>query len=240
MLRRLAPQATIVYLASDSLETINQAAPIQAALRNFAGLIDRAAVPSPLLRSEIPETVPCHYVPHGIEKAAFAAAGAFPYRVGSLNAVSVGSMLFDPEFFCIAAPLFPDLTFHIVGSGYAGPMPSNVTRHAEMPFAETLAFIKHADLAIAPYRSGVAPYLAHTSMKLMQYGYLGIPAVCPELVAKADGRFGYRPDDASSIRAAIAQALKAPRVRQEALDWAEVTARLLRPDLFSDSAAIAA
>lgn len=236
LLRRLAPQAAIVYLASDSLDTINQATPIRTALRDFAGMIDRAAVPSPLLRADVPASIPCHYVPHGIEKARFAAIGPSPYQIGTINAVSVGSMLFDPDFFRIAAPRFPAFTFHVIGSGHTGPMPGNVILHSEMPFEATLAFIKHADVAIAPYRGGGAPYLAHTSMKLMQYAYLGLPAVCPDLVAGIDGRFGYRNNDADSIEAAVAAASASRRIRHEALDWSEVTARLLRPNLFADAA----
>lgn len=236
LLRRLAPQAAIIYLASDALDAIDQAAPIRAALRDCAALIDRAAVPSPLLRDEVPDTIPCHYVPHGVEKARFAAIGASPYQASSTNAVSVGSMLFDPEFFRLAAPLFPAVTFHVIGSGYQGPMPGNVTLHPEMPFEATLAFIRHADVAIAPYRGSVFPYLAHTSMKLMQYGYLGIPAVCPSVVATIEGRFGYTPGNACSIETALKSALLAPRTRHEALDWADVTARLLRPAHFEDAA----
>jgi 2-beta-glucuronyltransferase len=234
LIRRLNPGAEVVYMASDSLDAINQARAIKAAFHRHAALIDRARLPSPLLRSDVPASVPCHVIPHGIEKARFADIGPSPYRPGTRNAVSVGSMLFDSSFFALAGPLFPDVTFHVIGSGHAGPDTENVRYLPEMPFADTLPYLRHADLAIAPYGAGVEPYLTHTSMKLTQYSFLGVPAVCPAmLVAEPFLRFGYRPGDAESIAQAITAALANTRApRADHLDWAEVTARLLDPNGF--------
>ncbi|MCW6511596.1 GumK N-terminal domain-containing glycosyltransferase [Lichenifustis flavocetrariae] len=237
LLRRLNPAAQIVYLASDSLGAINQAETIKSAFQRHAPLVDSARLPSPYLRSDVPSSIPCHFVPHGIEKERFAAIGPSPYRPGTCNAVSVGSMLFDPEVFASAGPMFPHVTFHVIGSGHAGPSVGNVIYHPEMPFNDTLPFIKHAHFAIAPYGEGVAPYLTHTSMKLMQYAFLGVPAVCPEIVAGGDrGRFGYRRGDESSLRMAIEAALRAPRGQSlPQLDWSDVTDRWLDPGSFADT-----
>ena len=237
LLRRLAPQAQIIYLASDALDAINQAETIKQAFRRHAHLLDGARLPSPKLRHDIPSRIPCYFIPHGIEKERFAAIGPSPYRPGTRNAVSVGSMLFDRAFFDVAAPQFPDITFHAIGSGHDGPGPANVIYHPEMPFEATLPFIKHADFAVAPYGRGVAPYLTHTSMKLMQYGYLGIPAVCPEVVAGEPGRFGYVPGSTTSIARAIRQACEHGRrlVPRNALSWAQVVERLLHPQQFRET-----
>ena len=236
LLRRLSPRARIVYIASDSLAAINQASTIRRALRRYASLIDGARLPSPLLRSELPASVPCHFIPHGVEPDKFERIGPSPYDAGTRNAVSVGSMLFDPRFFRIAAPLFSDVTFHIIGSGHEEVGPPNVIYYPEMPFADTLPFIKHADFAIAPYGEGVAPYLTHTSMKLMQYGYLGVPAVCPDVIADQPGRFGYEIGIPSSIRAAVAAALLCKDLpAQSALDWSGVVQRLISPQNFLDT-----
>jgi 2-beta-glucuronyltransferase len=134
-------------------------------------------------------------------------------------------MLFDPCFFEAAGELFPNVTFHVIGSGYAGTGPENVRYYREMPFEATLPFLKHCNFAIAPYGPGVDAYLTHTSMKLMQYNYLGKPAVCPQAVAGCGfGRFGYDPEKAHTISQAIENALEhgafAPKPH---LDWAEVT-----------------
>ena len=95
----------------------------------------------------------------------------------------------------------------------------------------------HADAGIAPYAGDKAPpYLAHTSMKLMQYEYLGLPAICPAAVAGGRrGRFGYTPDPAS-ITEAVEGALCFGRFEgAKALSWAEVTERIVAPEDFPDT-----
>jgi len=141
-------------------------------------------------------------------------------------------MLFDPSFFEIAAPAFPDLTFHILGAGKRAnslQMP-NVLVRGETPFAETLSYIKHADAGIAAYQgSKVSPYLADTSMKLMQYGAYGLPAICPKVaVGEHAGRFGYTPGNQASIIAAVTGALAHGRFAGEVQPtWEEVTNQIL-------------
>jgi 2-beta-glucuronyltransferase len=149
-------------------------------------------------------------------------------------------MLFDPGFFVIASQLFPDITFHVIGSGKGiqegyGP---NVKVYDEMPHKATLPYIKHATIGIAPYRAaGLPTYLSDTSLKLMQYDFFGLPAVCPHgIVGDYQSRFGYTPDDADSIVAAINSALAAPRKSfRTPLAWSEVADRLLEPERFEDT-----
>ena len=126
-------------------------------------------------------------------------------------------MLFDEDFVITASNAFPALTFHIVGSGHPhnaryGP---NVEVYDHMPYDRTIRYIKHARIGIAPYRAEhVPPYLADSSMKMMQYDFFGLPTVCPESVTgDYSGRFGYTPGNAASIHAAITQALDAPHRR---------------------------
>lgn len=237
LIRRLNPEARLVYLASDALDAIGQARPVKRALASRSHLFDAVRVPSPLLAAEVPPSTPTYVIPHGIDAAAFASQSASPYRPGTVNAVSVGSMLFDPAFFAIAGRFFPDITFHCIGSGHDGPSAGNVLFHPEMPFADTLPYLRHADLAVAAYGPGVAPYLAHTSMKLMQYDHLGLPAVCPvEVAVDHPGRHGYRRGDEGSIRDAVAAALAAGRrAGARHLSWAEVTARLRDPAAFPET-----
>jgi 2-beta-glucuronyltransferase len=225
LIKRLNPKARIIYMASDSLDAIGQAGAIKNALKANATSIDSARVPSPYLARDIPRQIPCYYIPHGIDKTLFERIAPSPFALGSLNAVSVGSMLFDPSFFETAGKLFPNVTFHVIGSGYAGSAPHNVRYYPEMPFEETLPFLKHCSFAVAPYGRDVAVYLTHTSMKLMQYNYLGVPAVCPEAVAATGyGRFGYDPQRLQTIEAAIEKALQSRSfVSQAQLDWRQVT-----------------
>jgi 2-beta-glucuronyltransferase len=237
LIKRLNPKVQIIYMASDSLAAIGQAAAIKRAFRANGASIDSARVPSPYLVGDIPKGVTCYYIPHGIDKAQFERIGPSPYAPDSLNAVSIGSMLFDPSFFEMAGPLFPNITFHVIGSGYAGTGPDNVRYYPVMPFEKTLPFLKYSSFAIAPYGSGIDVYLTHTSMKLTQYNYLGIPAVCPDLVAgDGMGRFGYTMGDRESIKRAVEGALGASRVVPYLhLSWGEVTDRLLHPENYEDT-----
>jgi 2-beta-glucuronyltransferase len=237
LIRRLNPDAQIVYMASDSLEAIRQATAIKQAFVANAGTIDSARVPSPYLARDMPAPITCYYIPHGIEKDQFERIGPSPFPAGSLNAVSVGSMLFDQRFFEVAGQQFPGINFHVVGSGRPGGGPDNVHYYPEMPFERTLPFLKHCNFAVAAYGPGVDAYLTHTSMKMMQYNYLGIPAVCPEVVAgEGMGRFGYRSGDHQSIKEAIDRAMVANRIQPSRhLSWTEVTDRLLRPKAYRDT-----
>jgi 2-beta-glucuronyltransferase len=237
LIKRQNPKARIIYMASDSLDAIGQAGAIKDALKANSGSIDSARVPSPYLARDMPREVSCYYIPHGVDKERFERIGPSPFAPGSLNAVSVGSMLFDPGFFEVAGQLFPDITFHVIGSGCTGPAPHNVRYYPEMPFEQTLPFLKHSTFAVAAYGPGVDGYLTHTSMKLMQYNYLSVPAVCPDEVAgERMGRFGYRTGDRDSIKGAIKGALGAsPIVPYRHLSWNEVTDRLLEPRGYADT-----
>jgi 2-beta-glucuronyltransferase len=237
LVKRLNPKVQIIYMASDSLAAIGQAATIKDAFKANAAAIHSARVPSPYLAGDMPREVTCYYIPHGIDKEKFERIGPSPYAPDSVNAVSVGSMLFDPSFFEMAGRVFPNITFHVIGSGYTGTGPHNVRYYPVMPFEKTLPFLKYSSFAIAPYGPGIEAYLAHTSMKLTQYNYLGIPAVCPDLVAgNGLGRFGYTLGDRESIKLAVEGALGASRVvPYRHLSWGEVTERLLHPENYEDT-----
>jgi len=74
---------------------------------------------------------------------------------------------------------------------------------------------------------------------LMQYEYLGLPAVCPDYATgTSPHRFGYRSDDGASIEAAIGAALAHGRFAGDSrfLSWEEVAERMLSPELYADTA----
>jgi|SRR5580704_1306120 2-beta-glucuronyltransferase len=109
-----------------------------------------------------------------------------------------------------------------------------------MPFKETIRYIRNATFGIAPYRRAVgSEYLSDTSMKLMQFDYLGIPSVCSDFAAGDHPyRFGYRPNDPQSIRQAIQGALaiaEQHRPKRQFLTWDDVAQRILNPKAFPDT-----
>ena len=240
LIKRLNPSAKVLYRASDALDTINVAEYVSDAFTRAAPHMNTIALPSKALAEGIPSRHNLAFVPHGIDHAVAEQADPSPYGEGT-HAVSVGSMLFDPGFFVLASRRFPNIQFHIIGCGHPahpdyGP---NVHLYGEMPFAQTLPYIKHAQLGIAPYSSVNLPaYLRDTSMKLIQYAFFGIPAICPHFIA-ADytNRFGYDLGNEDSIAAAIERALHPtqPIRTQPVLNWQEVAERMLSPRSYADT-----
>jgi 2-beta-glucuronyltransferase len=236
---KLNPKARRVYIASDDLATINVAKFVARTFERDAATMDALCLPSVRLADDMPASSNKYLVPHGLDASIAQRADPTPYASGR-HVVSVGSMLFDREFFEHAAPAYPGVTFHVIGSGSAdrSGYPSNVVVYDEMAHDETLRYIKHADVGIAPYRAEqVPPYLADTSMKLMQYAFFGLPAVCPSSVAGCDAtRFGYEPGDRASAVAAVGRALDAGRFEsRHFLSWSDVADRLIDPARYPDT-----
>ncbi|MBX3622853.1 MAG: hypothetical protein KF891_23030 [Rhizobacter sp.] len=239
LVKRHNPAARTIYIASDDLATIRVADYVKRSFERAAPHMSAICLKSRFMAEGMPRTDNQYLVPHGFDYTVDQHADPSPYPPG-LHAVSVGSMLFDPGFFVIASKAFPAVTFHVIGSGAAaqpgyGP---NVRVYGEMPHRETLPYIKHASIGIAPYRPEHIPRsLADTSLKLLQYDYFKLPAVCPHaVVADYASRHGYEPGNAESIVAAIDRALVAPRSSQRRpLRWSEAVQRMLDPTAYADT-----
>ncbi len=240
LIKKLNPRAKTLYRASDALDTIDAADYIRNTFARIAKEIDTIVMPSKALADSMPSTHNLAFVPQGIDHSVNEKANPSPYGEG-IHAVSVGSMLFDPQFFILAGKRFPHIHFHIIGSCQPRhpEYGENISVYGEMPFDKTLPYIKHATLGIAPYASVNLPaYLRDTSLKLTQYEFFGLPAICPHFIA-ADypTRFGYDIGDENSIAQAISRALNPaqPLTKRTVLDWAQVTERMLAPKKFSDT-----
>ena len=235
--RRLNSDAKIIYRASDKLSTIGASGVLQAELEKNAKTFDWFCLLSADMADEFAwasEKTFC--VPLGIDPEEYKNNGPNPY-VMPVNAISVGSMLFDPSVFQTAAVLFPAVQFHLIGCGAKFDAPENVKFYEEMAFKDTLRYIEYASIGIAPYRATQgAGYLATSSLKLKQYEYLGIPAACPTFaVGQSKNRFGYEPTDEASIGRAIDEALSSEFVPVPVpLDWQDLARRVLDPRHYPD------
>jgi 2-beta-glucuronyltransferase len=238
--RKLNKRARIIYRASDALHTIGAHPALATELQRRVGDIDAFCLLAEKMAPEFSWAAGKTYVvPLGINHDDFADIDPSPYS-GGTNAVTVGSMLFDDSFFQYAASRFAEVQFHLIGTGREFPAPPNVRFYKEMPFKATLPYIKHADFGIAAYRpSADSGYLSQSSLKLMQYEYLGIPAVCPDYAVGASrNRFGYSSADPATIDEVIRRALARGHVPPASnfLSWEQVAERLLRPEMFADTA----
>lgn len=230
-IRRSAPQAKIIYLVSDLLETVGAHPFIEEQLFHDRDAISQIVVVARSMAAHFEHYHrPVHFIPHGLSKSDFENIGPSPYSAPK-NLVTVGSMLFDPVVFQVGAKHFPDVHFHLIGTPPLEGKPENITEYGRMPFEKTLPFLKHADAGIAPYHDqDHAEYLSDSSMKLMQYDYLELPAICPDFaVGDNVNRHGYRPGNEQSVRGAIENALQTPfkANTSQVLDWKEVATRFM-------------
>jgi 2-beta-glucuronyltransferase len=239
-MRRLNPRALLVYRAADALETIGAHPMLQRRLEESASLVDHYCLVAEGMAPQFAfARARTFIVPHAIHCADFEGIGPNPYA-GGRNAVCVGSMLFDRGYFDAAGPAFPDITFHVIGCGKGYGGGANVRVYPEMAFRETLPYVAHADIGVAPYRfAPSSKYLSESSLKLTQYAFLRRPAVCPHFaVGRRAHRFGYAPGNRAEIVAATRAALadRYDATDPTPLSWDDVVPRLLRPRAFADTA----
>jgi 2-beta-glucuronyltransferase len=239
-IKELNPAAKVIYVCSDPLSAIGTSSFVVRELMNYYPYYDGIRVPSKILAGEFPLSKNICYVPHGIDMNALDTTDISPYSQAR-NIVSVGNMLFDSSFFVEAANAFPDVLFHIIGGGKKAELLrgySNIKIYGEMPFLETLPYIKYATAGVAPYQANlVAPYLTDTSMKLMQYEFYGLPAICPNVVVgNHAARIGYIPGNHESIVDAISKAMHVEHIRDDnLLAWSEVVSRILNAKAYPDT-----
>jgi 2-beta-glucuronyltransferase len=237
--KRINPSARVLYFASDDLKAINCSPAIEAELARTIDRYDAVVSPSKRLARQVATAIPGYFLPYGMDPGRLAGLDDSPFS-GGINAVTAGASLFDPAFFALAAPAFPEVTFHLIGCGAQadGIDLPNVRIYPQMPGRDVLRYFKHAHFGIAPYAAHlVDPHHLESSQKLNHFGLLGVPAVCPQIAAgDVPGRFGYAADDPASIAAAIRAALAHGHFAGRPLmQWSDIVARLLRPDGFDDT-----
>ena len=237
--KSLNPDARIIYYATDRLDTVGAHQYIQRRLVRDADVVEHFCLRSSTMAEDFTWAGDRLYkAEFGIDPAVYDTTGANPYRRPQ-NVVSVGSMLFDPGYFTAMGAAFPEIDFHVIGCGTTFDAPANVHIHDEMPFKDTLPYIKHATVGVAPYRPAPGvEYLAESSLKLAQYHYFGLPSVCPDFaVGNNLSRFGYEPDNTKSMVTATHAALAAVGKvqRRDFLTWSEVADRVLWPTQYPET-----
>jgi 2-beta-glucuronyltransferase len=232
-IRKLAPKAKFIYIASDLLETIGVHQYVIDAHDMALEEFDLIRIASRKMEKRYARVAQkTKYIPHGQDLGQRDATKPSPYH-DAPNIVSVGSMLFDPTYFAIVAPSFPEVNFHVIGAGGPVPQMPNISDYGELPFADTLPFIKFAQAGVAPYHgSQQNAYLADSSLKLQQYAHFKLPSICPAFaVGDHPNRHGYDPDDPATMISATRRALGAPTSPwgQAPIGWDEVARLIFRP-----------
>ncbi len=233
LVRRLNPTAKTLYFCRDLLHSIGTAPLLQETERARIGAFDAVCVPSRRLGEMLPPGGRVTMVPQGVNTALFDAAAQSPYPPGTHNAVAVGDMLFDRPAVTAMAEAAPHVTFHLFGISWPGEPPANVKLHGEQAFETIVAYIRHADMGLAPYRMTEREvYLAESSLKLLQYAYCRLPVLLPDTIPAARGNeITYTPGQPTDWAAKIAEALAMPhdaRFAEGILTWRGIAADTLK------------
>ncbi len=232
LVHRLNPRAKLLYFCRDLLRSIGASPYLCEAESRGIGLFDSVCVPSRRLGEMLPPGGKVHFVPQGIEGAIFDRAEVSPYAEGSRNAVAVGDMLFDQPSVAAMAEAAPEVTFHLFGIRWRGDAPANVNVHGEQSFETLAAYIRHADIGLAPYRVNSSEvYLAESSLKLLQYAYCHVPVLLPDIIPVSRGNeVVYSLDGGNDWRRIIDTALAWPHseaYRDGILTWDDVARQTL-------------
>lgn len=201
--RAWAPSARFVYRMSDDLRLLRANRVVLETEGRILPSFDLVSVPSSLMQARFAGHANVRFHPHGIEAALFDEPTPDPYdRSRAGHAIHVGTALMDRSFLDVAARDFPEWDFHIVGQFDSLPDRPNVVPHGELPFAETVPYIVHADVGLAN-----VSHMPGSNLKLVQYTYARLPIVAPDFMASdLTNLCLYRPGDAASIHEAMAAA----------------------------------
>jgi len=206
--RKWNPTARLVYRVSDDLSALRSHAVVRAAEARALPEFDLVSVPSEAIRKRLADknpTVILHH--HGIDKTLFDAATESPYPERGTTAIFVGTAYLDREFIRVAATELPSWSFHVVGPFAGFAKLRNVMVHGELPFAETVPYITHADIGLATWSWVPNPEVYSDSLKIIQYTYARLPIVAPDYVrAERPNVIAYHSADRLSIRSALERA----------------------------------
>ena len=229
-LKKINPSARFVYRMSDDMRILRHHQYVLDAEYEIARKFDLVSIPSHYIFNRFKDlpNVRLHY--HGIEKEIFDKETASPYPKG-VNAVFIGNNYFDYSFIEIASDLFPNVNFHIIGPISNLPVKKNIIVYGEIPFSETVPFVKHADiglhtLAEFPYSDSFTD-----TLKVIQYTYNRLPIIAPDfLKTEREHMFYYKPNDRLTIKNAVEMALQYERKKikiDDILTWEEVALKLM-------------
>jgi len=229
-LKKINPSARFVYRVSDDIRLFNNPRFILDREYEIASKFNLVSTPSNYIynKFKLLPNVRLHY--HGIEKKIFDQVTISPYQKG-INAVFVGKNYFDHGFLEIASDIFPDVDFHIIGPIQNLPMKKNIIGYGEIPFVETVPFVKHADLGLHTLAKFPHGESFTDTLKVIQYTYNRLPIVAPDfLKTEREHMFYYKTDDRITIKKAMEMAIQYDRKKiktDDILTWEEVAQELI-------------
>lgn len=230
-LKKLNPDARIVYRVSDDLRLLHNHPLVIESEEEAAPKFDLVSVPSNFIYKRFEGLKNLRLQYHGIRKDLYDENRPSPYDdIKGTNFVFVGQAHFDIDFLMRASEMSPDWHFHIIGPIKDIPKRDNIHTYGEMPFRDTVPYIKHANIGLHTLAYSFGAESFTDSLKVIQFTYCSLPIVAPEfLKGNREHAFYYRPGDDNSIREAINNALNCNRsqiINDDILSWDEITPSL--------------
>lgn len=206
--KKLTPDARFVYRISDDLHVLKNHPVVLDAEARIAPEFDLLSAPSQYIFDRWKHLPRCRLHRHGIARDLFDAAMTNPYNGRwRKNVVFVGTNRFDDPTVATAARLFPEWGFHLIGPLRGVPALTNVIKYGELPFLQTVAYLKHADVALYPMTQMADADVFQDSLKVIQYTYCRLPIVAPNYLASPRGNvLAYDRNNESSIQSAMERA----------------------------------
>ncbi len=215
----LNPNARAVYRVSDDIRTLNMHPMLSEVERRIAPQFDMISSPTALIHEKFSHLAHAQLQPHGVPVNLYAAADKSPYDTSDgLDHVFVGIARLDNAFIEIASAARPADRFHIIGP--VGPLPrrDNVIAYGELPFEETVPYVRHADIGLHILERSPGVEVFRDSLKVVQYSWCRLPIVAPCFLRSARPNVAcYERNDTASITDAIERAAQL----QPNADWAD-------------------
>lgn len=229
--RELNKAANFIYRVSDDLRLLNVHPGLIKLEERILRKFDLVSVPSSYIYKVLAPYKPAKLQVdhHGINKHIYDQAFQSPYDKVT-NLVFIGNDYFDVSFIEIASDLYKDYRFHIIGPISGLPKKDNIIAYGEMPFSETIPYVKHANAGLhtLSYTPGAESFT--DSLKVLQYSYCNLPIVAPDfLKTSRNNTFCYQPKNKKSIKQAIKVALENKDIHKpnfEVKSWEDVASTL--------------
>lgn len=234
-LQKFNPNAKLIYRVSDDLELFDPFKGLIDYEKMIINKFDLISSTSSIITKKItaimvnPNKIITQY--HGIDKQKYDQKYRYPYDKNKKNLVFVGTGFMDEEFLKIVSNINQDWMFHIIGNLPKPVISQNIIYYGEMPFDETIPYLKFADVGLQIRSNSKGIETLEKSLKFIQYTYLKLPIIAPKYMNLNDTHIFSYEHTKESIENAINQALSFNHKLVDSsmiMSWDEIATEMLK------------
>ena len=235
-LKKINPNASYIYRVSDDLRGLSAHPSIIQTEKEIIREFDVISVTCNYVKNVFNKlygnlnNLFLHY--HGINYDLFSKPMQNPYQGDfEKNIIYVGNSYVDTDFINTAADLYPQWGFHVIGPISGLNDKGNIVKYGEMPFVDTIPYIKHADIGLQARTYVEGLQCVQDSLKAIQYTFFKLPIITTSfLQTERKNAFYYNPGDTASIKKAFEGALNFKRedfIPDKIYTWEEIANTLI-------------